>query len=980
MISQTKQRSLLYKLAKKHNINVPWSAIRKQTNFNNNKKTITEAIKLKNSLFEFNVPYNKKRRGRFYIKDAIKNIAKNNIIVSLYEDDNLIKSKQYLNIDLNNLNEWWENKAGLDWNINSEYDIIATLRGQVKIMISGTEDITPTEFNQYFLDGNTHCFFNPIIEWCNLNANEEKRKTVLNKIMGRNGKEGYLKQYKNGITKEQIQEVANDLNMQFYISDFLGNEWLNIKPNKEQKVRKVFKFQNVRENHLEIQCDTIKTIEINENEMAIKADELIKNSKTFKYAGKEKTPTTLYIDDICYKLNNELHNIYNKFEEETGINKYCKVQLDTEQEKNIYMGFVKQSVHIGACVDYVECPKRFKNDPLFRHIDHIKSYSQHKSCDYYMGFCPKITDYRKVPANINNKEFLLKHLGFFEIENIDLSNCSYNVCNHLLNLNIFKLNDYFFHDNYVNTTKYIFTTPELLFYIDLGVNFDIKNGAWGCSSFDFDYTDEMLKKYNGTPIYSTWAGTKGRIKEEDELCIYATDDLLKDLKGKYNNLTFYNKENLNMGQIRTPKQHIKTMIHLFSYITSYSRISTLQQLFKIDYKQVLRVNMDGIYYLHNDNKQFTLNDNFISKIDYDKDGTTKFPNNEPSDKYISYYDIEYKEPVAEYEQNFKNALMTGQGGAGKTHHNLINVGYVNIHYTTISWKLVAEKINEYKVNGSVLYNFIVEEGTGMYKGKENIHYKILQRKQPAVILLDEATMITDKQKDKLIQLFPYSKIIFCGDFNANNKKPYQLEPHTDCSMSFENIDYIKEFKTNYRTNDNDLKKLLYNVRSMMDKRHNLSIEDIQNGNIPSIKNYIYKYFEEKGQIVNKEQVLKDYNINDYILCSRRSCKECNLHTCNHTNNDNFVQEWTDAFKGKFDKEKYLITTNSNGNCNGDVIITNEKPKDKHEIRHAFTIHAIQGLTIKNSKIFIDSRRLFDNNMLYVALSRATKLKQLYFIK
>jgi hypothetical protein len=89
--------------------------------------------------------------------------------------------------------------------------------------------------------------------------------------------------------------------------------------------------------------------------------------------------------------------------------------------------------------------------------------------------------------------------------------------------------------------------------------------------------------------------------------------------------------------------------------------------------------------------------------------------------------------------------------------------------------------------------------------------------------------------------------------------------------------------------------------------------------------------------------------------------------------------YSKMFIGKFDKEKYYIMENNRLFCNGDIIIGEKPDKVKHEIRHAFTTHSIQGETA-NFNLFIDSSKMFDSRMFYTAISRAKTLDQIYIIE
>jgi len=63
--------------------------------------------------------------------------------------------------------------------------------------------------------------------------------------------------------------------------------------------------------------------------------------------------------------------------------------------------------------------------------------------------------------------------------------------------------------------------------------------------------------------------------------------------------------------------------------------------------------------------------------------------------------------------------------------------------------------------------------------------------------------------------------------------------------------------------------------------------------------------------------------------------------------------------------------------NGEIII-GDKPDTTCEIRHAYTIHSIQGETAEH-KLFINMEKTYDSRLLYTAISRARKAEQIFLI-
>ena len=116
--------------------------------------------------------------------------------------------------------------------------------------------------------------------------------------------------------------------------------------------------------------------------------------------------------------------------------------------------------------------------------------------------------------------------------------------------------------------------------------------------------------------------------------------------------------------------------------------------------------------------------------------------------------------------------------------------------------------------------------------------------------------------------------------------------------------------------------------------------------------------------VDDDELKKNYRKTDTIIAS--------LHSIN--------DKYTEMFK---DLKKYKVK--EIGEINGEkvfngTILFNKPPKGiKNELRHGFTIHSFQGKTVKDGKLYIHSR-LSSSKMIYTAMSRATSISQIVFIK
>jgi len=207
-------------------------------------------------------------------------------------------------------------------------------------------------------------------------------------------------------------------------------------------------------------------------------------------------------------------------------------------------------------------------------------------------------------------------------------------------------------------------------------------------------------------------------------------------------------------------------------------------------------------------------------------------------------------------------------------------------------------------------------------------------------------MLSNEEKNKIIDFYTEYKLIFCGDIKYQlpyipDKNKVQTEFNSD------NFDNIMEFHNDYRATCDKLKELKQYTRDIIDSGIILTPDTLFN------------------KLQKCKEIEKEYNIQDMVICRTNNQKD----------------SYKDLFAGKNGNlEKYYITKTINRYCCGEIIITDkELPSEcKPEIRHAFTIHSIQGETC-HSKLFIhkDTMTL---RMFYTAISRAKKYEQIYLIE
>ena len=198
-------------------------------------------------------------------------------------------------------------------------------------------------------------------------------------------------------------------------------------------------------------------------------------------------------------------------------------------------------------------------------------------------------------------------------------------------------------------------------------------------------------------------------------------------------------------------------------------------------------------------------------------------------------------------------------------------------------------------------------------------------------------MLNNDDKNIILKRFNNHKLIFCGDLG------YQLPPIEGRAFKIQELPVI-EHHNNRRCKCRKLQRVLNFIRERIREDKDFLI------NLPG--DYLFDI-----KIIGKDDF--DYKVEDLIICPYNSRK------------DYFTEKYKDL-------EKYTVTANTTNYSNGDILYQKIKGVEM-ELRHAFTIHAIQGETAKN-KLYIDLKGIRSLTMLYTAFSRAEYLDQISLFK
>ena len=312
-------------------------------------------------------------------------------------------------------------------------------------------------------------------------------------------------------------------------------------------------------------------------------------------------------------------------------------------------------------------------------------------------------------------------------------------------------------------------------------------------------------------------------------------------------------------------------------------------------------------------------------------------------------------------------LINGKAGTGKTF--LINElkNRFNIQTSATTW--VAGSLTQ----SQTFYRELRLKPNDFLKPV--VHTNTIKRKSKPLII-DEASMMSREQLLWLKEKFPLKDFILVGDFN-------QLAPVNGTPIKKEDVDLIFTLDKQYRTKDINLYGLLERLRlnsitisdtNFIERRQVTEEEAANNGSI------ILTYTNKK-RIKHSDNKFTRFNIGQKIIASIiiPYYNDAGIETGIEYSNEWWVNNEIATIIERTPNYYKVKTTNGNNQ-----IIQSNKLKF-WKTAEVITIHKVQGQTI-NDRIVIDlddiekCTNIEDRTrLLYVAMSRATELDQLYFI-
>lgn len=831
-------------------------------------------------------------------------------------EDKVVETFQHKIPETNrDYNHWFKGTAEFTYFYPEDTAVFPSYPGcMLLIHVAKTMDnINYLGYYQIFQDSdNGKCVFNPIRLW----ATDKYDNAIIKK--SNDGRKRYNKilkdldvletKYINGVDENNINDVCNTLQIDIVIEKPLCDiKFIECKSIK--KALKKFSYVNTRLNHIEAMLNEYvlndKPISISRADLRELKKQLDTDNIYYTFNRDNLGLSKINTISNTYSLKNDMADAFNEFEFENNL---INCKIDDIDDANLSR-FIHNGTHYNGTIDFKNV-EDYKVNNIF-HIDMKKAYAKFYECKFYEGFLGKITDFRTTDK--------MEGVGLYLIINLVIPESKFKMYND--KLNIYNSNN-------------IYTSFELTFLLSVGCSFNIVGGVWGVNPLDFRFNEKMLdgKTEEGNSYYAIWCGKCDSHYLQSKTWINGDENFAMVLKeNSSGNIQTYDNNEIC---IKYDKKHNYHLGHITSFITAYQRLNVLEQLLLIDYDNVIRVCVDGIYTV-------TEISNCVNAFRHKNEIEEKTFVNIAGDSYISNLirigeddesDIFQGMFNGESRRHNKKELHIGAGGNGKTHKNLTDKGLTKLLYVSPSWKLARNKQKEYGCNVSVWARLITDD-------PEMINYV---KRHNNVLLIDEVSMLSEDQKNKIFEIYDDMKIIFCGDLG------YQLSTFTGQEMNSSGFDEIIQNDTNYRTNDIELLKLLNKLRVMIKDDVSCYV----------INSFVLQEFKKFNKIISIEELQEKYDVNDMILSGTNETKDI----------------YTDLFKHI---QKYYCKENNRLYCNGDIVI-GEEPQCKNELRHAYTTHSIQGETAYNN-LFIDASKMFNARMFYTALSRAKKLDQIYII-
>lgn len=880
----------------------------------------------------------------------------------------VVKDKDFTTIkfETNIINKEFIEKINFNMTINGSEsdwkpDVLLSVypNGYTKIITRALNPIQPQKNKkQTYRDNNIGtCVYDGTVSYFeSLSENNRNAKAIYNKLI--KNKDTLAKEY----TNETIEsELAPFCNASITIKNLINGKDKKLNENTFNRFN--IEFMNTKYNHLDLLAH-------NYNEVEEVSKEEIKSLRKKLPFYIEKYGTLITLDKTYKQTDSEFQIIYKNWKKSICYDKLF-IYKDTDEYKMINRYDYKLHTFFNAFE---------KNNSLYKEIDLKKAYynySNPEMNEYYMGVpsgsflnvsCDESFDYEKITEN--------SLVGFYEIKIINS-----------------KLDDRLGFTN--GSIHYLFTSMiDLL--LDNNVQIQFLNASYS-PAVHIPFTKEFLNTENDLKHYCK---AYGLMLSENSVI----DMKVKPLKCDKDYFETINDENLwmyqdgNMIKLQYQNKKVKCYTHIAYAIHAYTQTLILDQLLKMDLDHVFGVKLDSIVYkkeyeveynttIFTEDKKCKIegllkhtsfeeeDDEYLEELNYMKQNIKTKEDEEfyneclQDHKASGYYrkyiissntnNLNFKKPFTQTGEYITNRVVFfgGAGGTGKTFSCLNNLDLNTSCYTTMCWNLIQGKMEEYKG----LHGHSIPQLTG---GTDDFKCEKTTDKNLKHIIIDEATLLNTNDIYKIIKDNPQSFIFILGDVDQDGFYYQASVTKKVINPSEYNLQYIRYNKT-FRFDEN-LNEKLNILRDVMKKEKKFN----KYYHIQKILECIKKLFPENFMKI--EDVI--FNDEDIGICAKDDFKREN--------------ELTNYFINKGTKPQYFIkkTIKEKNQMRGQQLSVEDTvgkipTHNNYECKLFKTIHSFQGLDLSHeNKIIIIIDSLFDENLLYTALSRARRQDQIIIIE
>lgn len=754
-----------------------------------------------------------------------------------------------------------------------------------RLVIVAPTTLSALKLRQMFRDGIEHCVFVPILKRLTDAIGTTDSKDRKKRLAQRIAKINELKElYDSGVPEEKMEDVAKASGYKIVVHNIIGTE---IRVFNEHGRCGVIKFTNTRPNHVDVGhvtldqdfeivdqktiCDLWKTAQRNGDFYMIEGDI------------KEGYPRRLKLLEKAYRVQDENEELFEFMNRDMDLHRY-RFNATKYPEVNEF-------IKAGRIINSWVCP--FSDITPTGHLDMPKAYAQFEECDWYRGFLGVIHQWRSGPFD---RKWIEDHIGIYQVR--------------ILNVNEDQL---FWHLG-IRSGTHILPSPEILYFMDKGMDCEVLAGVWG-SRMDFAFEEEMLNDRR----YCLWSGRLGMERKTRNFSFSASEDWASHLKSEFGDDCYY-WEDKKICSVRVPIKNVMTTHHILAFITSYVRIQMMEAMSKFDVSQLVRVVMDGIYF-----------------VGEKPQGLEWFKEKELKETHQSGFEW-YSDESSSY--SFPplivagNTLLTGQGGAGKTYKILTDKGFNRVLFVTPQHVLGEDVRKTYDVGYTTIHKLI---------GVDCRPY-LDEHPYPPVLFIDEITQISAEWIEAVFKMYSDSLILLAGDINASGQ---WFQCRNGSPNDFSKIwtpfgvDVVC-VQGDRRSRDDALRTLKLRVRNLMERifRDGDSGEEV-----------VMKVWAKNAlNLVKFDDAVKMFETGDVWIAG--------THKTNAKLLENGICSGWYKRGGRVEFEE----------------------KEGYEKRGSFTVHAFQGRTVDKGKIFISVHDLFEYSMLYTALSRAVHFDQLVFVE